>query len=503
MGMRILGWTFVACALSIQGCGGGRDVPIGQTDQGVAAARMTAAEQGIATFNHLRGSYRITTYGLTPVVAQRDGLAELPRDITGVHRLVFRDMAINLSIGALSTTIPRQDLNAIIELYIAFFNRLPDADGLEFWVTQFRGGTSIDRIADSFYEAALQYSNLTGYSRTMSNADFVRVVYKNVLGRDTVDQPALEFWSKRLDTGTSRGTLVTTILDSAHTFKNHPTFGWVANLLDNKLYVGHYFAVRQGINYLTPEESIIRTMTIAAAVTPAETFAATNMISRDAGFDLPTPITYDNDLGLTFLSWPLTGEAPAAYSGVVSMQVKVNRPFAPTTNIAIVDNGGVFNGQGWILPVSPGVVQVNLETAAPRAAGLHEGELEIHICYDDPLVCSEPQPGSPWKLPYRVILESQLSITHSPLNATIPAATVYEFPPVPIALSTGQSGLESSVTYSSGPFREWLSGSASGGFLRLKADTTGLPPGEYYAFFNVEAPGGQGRSLMVTVTVPR
>ena len=73
----------------------------------------------------------------------------------------------------------------------------------------------------------------------------------------------------------SRGSLVSTILYSAHTFKGQPSakgtaqdgYGWVADLLDNKLAVAKTFAVDWGLTYNTPQDSISKGMAIAAAVT--------------------------------------------------------------------------------------------------------------------------------------------------------------------------------------------------------------------------------------------
>ena len=53
-------------------------------------------------------------------------------------------------------------------------------------------------MADSFYTAALQFSDLTGYSAGMTNEDFVQVIYKNVLGRTSVDTGGLKYWSEEV-----------------------------------------------------------------------------------------------------------------------------------------------------------------------------------------------------------------------------------------------------------------------------------------------------------------
>ena len=161
---------------------------------------------------------------------------------------------------------------------------MPDADGLAYWIGQMGAGQGINQIAESFYNAGVQYSSLTGFSSTMSNNDFVNVVYRNVLGRsEGADAGGLAYWSGRLETQTAtHGSLVSTILDSAHTFKGDATWGWVADLLDNKITVAKTFAVDWGLNYNTPSDSISHGMAIAAAVTPSSTTAAITLIGVSA-----------------------------------------------------------------------------------------------------------------------------------------------------------------------------------------------------------------------------
>ena len=61
-----------------------------------------------------------------------------------------------------------------------------------------------------------------------------------------------------------------TILEVAHTYKGDATWGWVADLLDNKITVAHTVAVIWGLNYNTSEQSIQQGMTIADAVTATD-----------------------------------------------------------------------------------------------------------------------------------------------------------------------------------------------------------------------------------------
>jgi hypothetical protein len=204
-----------------------------------------------------------------------------------IERLQFSDMSVNLAVGDTAGSITPGQVDSLVELYIAYLNRVPDADGMAFWIDQLHAGQTLNQIGEAFYNAAVQFSTLTGYSAGMTNEAFVTLVYRNVLGRDEPDAGGLAFWSNELATGhSSRGTLVGSILGSAHSFKGDATFGYVADLLDNKIEVGRTFAISEGLVYNTSEDSIIHGMAIAAAVTSTSIAAAIALIGVNDGLDL-------------------------------------------------------------------------------------------------------------------------------------------------------------------------------------------------------------------------
>ena len=183
-------------------------------------------------------------------------------------------------------------LNSLIELYVAYFNRVPDADGLSYWIDQYKSGMTLNDIGNSFVVAAIQFSSLTGYSAIMTNAEFVQQIYKNVLGRTGATAPPaadVNYWANNLATGAdSRGTLVKTMLTAAHAFKGDAVWGWVANLLDNKVEAGHIFAVNDGLSFNTGADSISHGMAIAAAVTSNDIAQAIQLIGVTDIALLPT-----------------------------------------------------------------------------------------------------------------------------------------------------------------------------------------------------------------------
>ena len=200
--------------------------------------------------------------------------------LMNIERLSFDDFKVNLTVQAETAKSSIVNLHKLEELYVAFFNRIPDADGMEYWAKQMNNGTSILRIAESFYNAGVAFSKVTGFTATMSEADFINLVYRNVLGRSYgADLEGLKYWTDQLMSGkATRGSLVVDILASAHSFKGDPTWGFVADLLDNKIQVAHKFAVDWGLSYPTAEESILNGVRVAASITPTDTTAALNLI---------------------------------------------------------------------------------------------------------------------------------------------------------------------------------------------------------------------------------
>ncbi len=230
-------------------------------------------------------AYKVTMSGANGTVADsvtaRDGMDTLKN----IEHLRFTDFDINTAIKALAGSMNTATVQRVMELYVAFFNRTPDADGLTYWLGQSKAGVSTTQIAESFYGVGVQYTSLTGFSSTMTTTDFINVVYRNVLGRaDGADAGGLQYWTEKLTSGKeTRGSLVSTILDAAHTYKGDATYGWVANLLDNKITVATKVAIDWGLNYLTADASVTNGMAIAKAVTPTDITAAIVLVGVPEG----------------------------------------------------------------------------------------------------------------------------------------------------------------------------------------------------------------------------
>jgi hypothetical protein len=114
--------------------------------------------------------------------------------VTHIEKLQFDDRTLNLTVQAkaATTNIPAADLKNIQELYVGFFKRIPDADGLVYWIEQFKAGQTLKQIADAFYDVGVQYGSVTGYSNSMTNDAFISLVYANVLARTGSTAPTTQ-----------------------------------------------------------------------------------------------------------------------------------------------------------------------------------------------------------------------------------------------------------------------------------------------------------------------
>jgi hypothetical protein len=99
----------------------------------------------------------------------------------------------------------------VTRLYFAYFLRVPDTGGLNFWLGQFRSGVSLEAISQAFAQST-EFQSRYG---SLTNSQFVSLVYNNVLGRPP-DSGGLAFWTGRLDSGAmNRGQVMLAFSESA------------------------------------------------------------------------------------------------------------------------------------------------------------------------------------------------------------------------------------------------------------------------------------------------
>ncbi|SHH52393.1 DUF4214 domain-containing protein [Marivita hallyeonensis] len=201
--------------------------------------------------------------------------------ISGIERLKFEGEttipAFDFASFGGAGQLTAEELELIIELYIAYFNRAPDAVGLNFWATAFANGVSLKEMAELF---APQPETVAAYPPGTSTLDFATVVYNNVLGR-TPDAEGLAFWANALESGgVTRDSFILEVINGAKA-PIPPDVGpdFIAQqeadriYLETKTDIGAYFAVHLGMSDTDHAKTVMDLF---------DGFAITEVDARDA-----------------------------------------------------------------------------------------------------------------------------------------------------------------------------------------------------------------------------
>ena len=86
----------------------------------------------------------------------------------------------------------------MFRLYNASFKRLPDPDGLRYWIDNFSSGKDDERAVASSFLASTEFKQR--YGESVNNESYVETLYLNVLGRD-YDQDGYNYWLGNLNNG--------------------------------------------------------------------------------------------------------------------------------------------------------------------------------------------------------------------------------------------------------------------------------------------------------------
>ncbi len=132
-----------------------------------------------------------------------NGSATEGRDmLTGMEYIAFRD-------GTYQTD-PNMAFAQIVRLYDTVLGRTPDSIGLDFYVDHMEDrGATLANVANDLVGSA-EFQAATG---GLNNAQFVDYVYRHSLGRGP-DAEGAAYYTQRLDTGMSRGSLVIDLSES-------------------------------------------------------------------------------------------------------------------------------------------------------------------------------------------------------------------------------------------------------------------------------------------------
>lgn len=191
-------------------------------------------------------------------VDHRDGTDHL----TQVQRLKFADMSFDADTLIFLPILDEETVDPLVELYIAYFGRAPDALGLYYWGAQrwydlnssfFQiDGSSLNEIS-AFFEKSAEAQALFPFDG--DNFAFLTSVYQNVLGRDP-DAAGIAFWQPLLDDQTvTKSSFILSVLEGVRS-ENTDNLDQDsllqrakgAEYLDAKTAIGKYFAIAKGMS---------------------------------------------------------------------------------------------------------------------------------------------------------------------------------------------------------------------------------------------------------------
>lgn len=230
---------------------------------GTNAAVYTGASRGY-TLKFAAGS---TSLSVQDKIGS-DGLDTL----ANIQQLKFADQTIDASTYLKASSLAAAQLGSLTELYIASFNRAPDALGLDYWASRLKDGMLLQDIAKSFF---VQPEAAAYYPAQQTTEAFVTAVYGNVLNRGP-DAGGLAYWSAELQSGhVSKDSFLLAIINGAHA---NTGAGTDTQVLSNKQTAGEHFALAQGLNNGDWAKSIMAgvgstTASVAAANTATDAFA--------------------------------------------------------------------------------------------------------------------------------------------------------------------------------------------------------------------------------------
>lgn len=176
--------------------GSGNDVLIGGT-----GSNKLDGGGGIDTaiFSGTRGEYTVALKAGTIGVTSSAGGADT---LTNVERVQYSDTSVAYDIDG--------SAGKMFRLYQAALNRVPDKEGLGWWIDAADRGTDWENMAAGFTHSA-EWAKL--YGAESSNDTFLTNLYKNALHR-APDAEGFAFWKQALEGGVTREHLLVQFAES-------------------------------------------------------------------------------------------------------------------------------------------------------------------------------------------------------------------------------------------------------------------------------------------------
>jgi len=230
----------------------------------------------------------------------------------------------------------------IARYYVGYYNRAPDPEGFDFWVTNFNDGVTSLEVAN-FFSNQDETDALYPYFQDPANnspEQFIRSVYDNLFNRDPDDE-GLAFWMAQLTTGgVSTGQMIEAIIEGAVT---NPDLAVVQNKVASALYWEDQAKTFPDFDYdaaatASANDALAVVTDDPDTVTTSQTqsnafFAQLTEDKGDPGSDLTDDGSEDDKVGIA--TDGLSGDFDVTLSSAVS---------DPVINLEAFRNDGRFAG---------------------------------------------------------------------------------------------------------------------------------------------------------------
>ncbi|MEQ1887634.1 MAG: DUF4214 domain-containing protein [Alphaproteobacteria bacterium] len=284
----------------------------------------------------------------------------------------------------------------ITRIYAGYFNRAPDPEGLNYWVSRLNGGMSLLDVAQSFSvqpEATALYGFLTSPG-SGSPSSFLDSIYRNLFNR-AIDGEGLGYWTGQLNAGKPVGRAIIDIISGAQ--------GNDLLVENNKVAVGQHFiselqrlnlsfgldAARNaytGVSHLgaslTTALSALNNMLTSLPSAAGNTFALTTGIDNLTGSDhndiFNAMVDSDSGSGQTLTA----ADTINGGGGIDTLNILFNPAGTvsfPTANISNVEVINLRNISRKALTFDSAMVADDMVVNADRStnAGVNESDITI------------------------------------------------------------------------------------------------------------------------------
>lgn len=119
--------------------------------------------------------------------------------------------------------------DSVARLYQAGLDRAPDEVGFSFWMDAYTSGQWSFARMSQFFVASNEFRTSYG---DLSNADFIRQLYRNVLGREG-EVAGVDFWIGEMDAGMSRSVVLMRFAESPENIERTSTAAPAFGLFNN------------------------------------------------------------------------------------------------------------------------------------------------------------------------------------------------------------------------------------------------------------------------------